>query len=413
MKRIYTLFIVTLAVFASALMATAQVKERMIIYPKTGDPYGIRVDHTDSIMFLTDQVDLTSSMTTSPLSGVTGGVKLNVTVGKDVKKICMAFPEKHLVPENLSENELIKLVSRLPEKSVYRVNMLDPNVRTTSFELKGMQQGYSYIGIIYAMDQYGCIGPVSNQAFQVAKGPLKGNPQVGVTFSNITQREFTVALKPNGDCAGYYYLLTMKGDPGIEETMKMMHIPDMMHYVVAFGADFRTRKPHVGNKEQTFNSLRPGKEYVINVVMVDADGQMSELIEHKVQTQKAGTSETSTITVTVDNVTSTKATVKCKPDANTSEYRYFVMEKDKYTEEFAMDFIKNTPENINLPFEFGDSEFTWSELTPNTSYYAIAMGMNADNQWGTLTKVEFKTLTSQSAPATPKSQSGIIARVIK
>ncbi|GAD08553.1 hypothetical protein PORCAN_2201 [Porphyromonas crevioricanis JCM 13913] len=52
-------------------------------------------------------------------------------------------------------------------------------------------------------------------------------------------------------------------------------------------------------------------------------------------------------------------------------------------------------------------------MTPNTSYYAVAMGMNADNEWGKLTKVEFKTLASKSAPVTPKSKSGVIKRDAK
>ncbi|MBB6276493.1 hypothetical protein [Porphyromonas circumdentaria] len=410
MKRIYTLLAVTLAIFASVLSSTAQIKERMIIYPKTGTPFGIRVDHTDSIMFLTDQVDLTSSMNVSPLSGVTGGIKLDVTVGKDVKKICIAFPEKYMLGDaEKTDAEMIHFISRM-HKDVHKVDMLDPNLRTTSFELKGMQQGYTYVGIIYAMDEYGCIGPVAKKEFQVPKGPLKGNPKVSAKFSDIDFRAFTVDLEPNSDCAAYYFLLTMKDDPSLAESMKMLHIPDMMHYVVAFGADFRTRQPHVGNKKQTFKKLRPGKEYIINVVMVDADGQMSDIVENKVETKKAGTDQTSRIAVTVSGITSTTATVSCKPDANTSEYRYFIQEKDKYTEEFAMDYIKNTPEIQNLPFEYGESSFTWENLASDTSYYAIAMGMNANNEWGEMTKVEFKTLPAgPGAPAT-KTKNGVVAR---
>ncbi len=393
MKKIYSLIVVTIAVLASALSLSAQKKERMIIYSKIGEPMGMWVDHTDSIMFLTEEVDLGVSMTTSPIEGVTGVVKLAVNVGKDVVKLCMAFPEKYQIPaEGISDVDLLQMISRMPAENVHSVPMSDPSKRSTSFDLTGMQQGYSYLGLVYGVDKYGCPGPITRVPFDVAKGPLKGNPQVNVGVLQTTTTQITLKFTPNQDCAGYYYLVTMKNDPNIAEMMKNFRIPDMKHYVVAFGGDFQTRKAYVGEQTQDIRGLRPGREYVVNVVMIDADGQMSDVIETAASTQKMGTSQTSTIAVTAENITSTKATIKCKPDANTSEYRFFVMEKAKYTEEFALDYIKNSPDGLmELPYEIGDKEHTWESLTPNTSYYAIAMGLNADGVWGTLTKVEFQT----------------------
>ena len=38
--------------------------------------------------------------------------------------------------------------------------------------------------------------------------------------------------------------------------------------------------------------------------------------------------------------------------------------------------------------------WTWPELKPGTTYYALAMAKNADGKWGPLTKVEFTTKSS-------------------
>ncbi len=47
-------------------LALAQSNERMLIYSKSGEILPYRIEHIDSIKFLTDEVDLTLNPTVTP-----------------------------------------------------------------------------------------------------------------------------------------------------------------------------------------------------------------------------------------------------------------------------------------------------------------------------------------------------------
>lgn len=55
MNKLYTLFVGACVAAASCFSSHAQVRERMVVYPKGGSPVGYWVDRTDSVMFLTDE----------------------------------------------------------------------------------------------------------------------------------------------------------------------------------------------------------------------------------------------------------------------------------------------------------------------------------------------------------------------
>ncbi len=82
-------------------LALAQSNERMLIYSKSGEILPYRVEHIDSIKFLTDDVDLTLNPTVTPhADGTTGKMKLKVgDVGGDVSSIKVILPESFMIAD--------------------------------------------------------------------------------------------------------------------------------------------------------------------------------------------------------------------------------------------------------------------------------------------------------------------------
>jgi hypothetical protein len=51
--------------------------------------------------------------------------------------------------------------------------------------------------------------------------------------------------------------------------------------------------------------------------------------------------------------------------------------------------------------------WVWLDLTPNTNYYAIAVGQNSNNEWGTAMIVPFSTLSGAGVSSSGRLESSI------
>ena len=99
MKRsllLLTLLVGFLGLFRPAV-AQAQNGERMLLYTKSGKVIPYRVQHLDSIKFLTDNIDLALHPQIAPRpDGATGAMKMNVgAVGQNVRRISYVLLEAH------------------------------------------------------------------------------------------------------------------------------------------------------------------------------------------------------------------------------------------------------------------------------------------------------------------------------
>lgn len=363
-------------------------RERMIIYPKGGAPIGYWVDRTDSIKFLSDTPDLDVSCQFEPIAGKTGAVKIkNITAGAEVVSIQFVAPKQDKVPEGATQEELEKIFSQTPKDKTW---VLEAG---KEYDFTGLQNGDAYAALLVGIDQYGCRGSIKRINLTVPKGPLKGNPVVKVTFTDVTTTGYTVSLNPNQDVAKYYYFNDLTVNPDRDAMMWMFGFTTLRDYVVAIGKDSKTQSGYVGSHTHTMKDFFPGTEYTAFVVIEDADGQLSEVITtNTVTTEKLGTSETAHVSVTVTDITATSAKVSCKPDVNTSKYRYLIQEKNAFNEEETSRMFKEEPDTPQFPYTIGDDSWTWETLKPGISYYAIAMAQNADGVWGPMEKVEFTTL---------------------
>lgn len=373
-------------------LAMAQSTERMLIYSKSGEVLPYRIEHIDSIKFLTDEVDLSLNPTVvAHENGKTGWMKLNVgSVGSNVQRIQVIIPESYMIA-NMNDMQCLRLFT--PEMAARMGNQIFEVEGDKEYDLSGLQRGYTYTALFLPYDEIGCAGNVKRIEFTVPNGKLAGDPKIEVNFSDITQTGYTATLTPNDDVKGYFFLNDLTDATARDQMMQMMHIPDLKHYVVRYGTDFATRKPHEGMQESVMSNFIPGTSYSVFVVLVDKDGQYSDVQEFKVTTAKKGTSETAHVSIEVKDITKTTATIVNTPDENTSSYRETIVEKSLYNEENIIKFLQETPDSLELPYHSDEHSWTWEKLKPGTTYYAVAMAKNADGKWGPLTKVEFTTLS--------------------
>lgn len=371
-------------------LAMAQSNERMLIYSKSGEVIPYRIEHIDSIKFLSDEVDLSLNPTITPHeNGKTGWMKLKVgMVGGNVQNIKVIIPESFMIA-NMDDMQCLRLFT--PEMSA-RMGVQIFNVDGgKEYDLSGLQQGYTYTALFLPYDEIGCAGNVKRVEFSVPKGKLAGDPKVEVAFSDITTTGYTATITPNDDVAGYFFFNNETDDPSLDQMMQMMRIPDLKHYIVQFGRDITTSKPYVGVQKSVMTEFKPGTSYTVYMVLIDQEGQYSDIQKFTVTTLKQGTSETARVSIEVKDITKTEATVVTTPDENTASYRETIVEKSLYNEENIIKYLQETPDNMSLPYHSGPYTWTWSDLKPGTSYYAVAMAKNSDGKWGPLTKVEFST----------------------
>ena len=257
-------------------LALAQSNERMLIYSKSGEVLPYRVEHIDSIKFLTDEVDLSLNPTVAAHeNGKTGWMKLKVgSVGSNVQRIQVIIPESFMIAQ-MNDMQCLRLFT--PEMAA-RMGVQIFNVEGgKEYDLSGLQRGYTYTALFLPYDEIGCAGNVKRVEFTVPNGKLAGNPKIEVNFSDITTTGYTATLTPNDDVKGYFFLNMETNDPTLDQMMQMMRVPDLKHYIVQFGRDIQTGKAHEGVQKSKMTDFKPGTSYTVYVVLVDKDGQYSDV----------------------------------------------------------------------------------------------------------------------------------------
>lgn len=413
MKKLYTLLSGLCLTLASTFALNAQevVRERMIIYPKNGAPVGHWVDKTESVKFLTDAPDLNMTLAVSdPAEPKAGARRLIFDFGVDVKLAKVTFVEQFRFRggiENMTQDQLQQVFAQS------QVHDIVPSGPKMEFDLTGLQQGYKYYALFFGKDEFGCAGEIKYVAFDIPEAKQKGNPSMDVKFE-AGASSVKIKFTPNSDVKGYYFLVGPTEDPSMESVMKMMGIPDLKHYVEAFGTDFYTnpRTYHKGAKETEVKGLSSGVEHTLYLLLMDQDGQLGDVIvTNKFTTKTLGTELKANIEISVVEATSNGVSILCKPDENTHSYRVCVVEKAKYDKEKVEEYLKTAPEeDFNIPFFQEEQSVSAGGLTADTDHIVIALPRNAKKEWGDLVTIEFKTKEAENPASVTqvKSTNGII-----
>ena len=208
----------------------------------------------------------------------------------------------------------------------------------------------------------------------------EANPSVEITLGEVTTTTIEATFTPNDDCASYHLLADVHSNMEMWSGMMGISIEDL---VVQWGLEKTSEYTH------TWEDFAPNTEYTVYALPKDADGNVGELVTTTVTTESMGGTGVSVIDLEVIVVNDSTVRTIATPNEETASYHYGLMEKtyfDSIGETAAVQYFR---EDLYVFYEVDD--WTWSPLTTNTEFVAIATGQNANGEWGETTIVYFKT----------------------
>ena len=209
------------------------------------------------------------------------------------------------------------------------------------------------------------------------------NPDVTITPGTITPTTVQATFTPNAACKSYDILMSTASE--MQSWSLMMGVP-VDSLVAQWGITYS------GVQTYTWTEMIPNTEYTVYALPKDSLGQASPLVTILATTTQNGGSGLSTLTVVVNDITSTQARVVVTPNAETAVFHDGLITVDYYNtigSDSALTLIKSNPYPL-----YTTDDWIWSDLTPATDYYAIGIGQNADSIWGTPAITPFTTLSS-------------------
>ncbi len=220
------------------------------------------------------------------------------------------------------------------------------------------------------------------------------DPSVAITLGTVTPTTVQATFTPNTECISYYILIGKADEMAQYVTMMGQPIEALIE---SWGLHF------YADSTYTWNELIPNTEYTIYALPKDGSGTNYTMQTLVCTTAQLGGTGLSTLTINVSEITATQARVLVTPNAETSVFHDGIITVDYYNEigaDSALEVIKTNPYPL-----YATDNWVWLDLTPNTNYYAIAVGQNSNNEWGTPTIVPFATLSGTGVSSIQNSTS--------
>ncbi len=218
------------------------------------------------------------------------------------------------------------------------------------------------------------------------------SPEVEITLGEIGTTTVEATFVPNDDCASYYILMSTAAE--MEQWANMMGL-SVGELVKQWGIE------QTAEYTYTWTAMIPNTEYTVYALPLDADGNMYELNTVIATTESNGGTGVAVIDVEVEVLSDTEVRTVATPNEETASYHYGLITVeyfDEIGEEAAVQLIREDGYEL-----YDVDEWTWIELFPNTNYYAISTGMNANNEWGETTIVPFYTSLDGCAELVPNA----------
>lgn len=211
-------------------------------------------------------------------------------------------------------------------------------------------------------------------------------PNVDISIDETTTSTITVSFTKNEYCSSYHYMIGEIGELEMWLQSPMFAGMTLSDLVMMWGIEAETGYIH------TFNDLTPNTPYVIYVVV---HSQLPDiLVTDTTQTLGQGGVGESVISIQVTEITENSARVICTPNEETAEFRDMLIIKDSclvWSLDSAVEYLKNDPYVL-----YTVDDHVW-QLNPNTTYFVLAIGLNANGVWGELAQYEFTTLEASTS----------------
>ena len=225
---------------------------------------------------------------------------------------------------------------------------------------------------------------------------LVGNPTVTYTIDEINTDGFKITFSPNEDCAGY---AACQFDAGTAEQQfamfgTWMGFSTMGDMVKAWGFNA------TAEQQMSWTGDTPGKDYEVYVQCWDVNGAYADMIIIPITTAKLGGEGLAEITIELGEFGGAEGTgyyqwVVYTPNDQVNVYHDMLIEKSAYeTDEWGDEgitaYLTQEQPGVYGWDRIGVDEAQWN-ADPDTEYIAFAMGRNANDEWGPLARLEFRT----------------------
>ncbi len=414
MKKLAILSLALVSLTASAQTTTPN---RMLV--KQGyDTKAFAISNVDEINFATVEGEIKATLEFKEYSKTDDKEMVKVAVTKSAS--CMSY-DIAIIPASTAkaydDATMAKYFERLNTTRFYD-DFTDAEM--TGFDPLKSNTDYTVVTLGY--DQYGVAGSTSRVDFKTPKQETVGTPSVTWTIDETTGSSFTLTVTPNEDTKEFYWCQFDKGgaQAQFEQWGPMMGYANMEEMIKGF-----SWYSHTGVTSNTWDGLQPNTEYEVYVLPVDVNGVYGDMVIIPVKTAKLGGEGVAQVTITAGEVSGDATNgyylpVTYTPNDQTSIHHDLLVsadffEKNNYTEEQLAEAMKadSNPFGYDPYWNYvGVDEATWG-CTPGETYYAYSIAMNANGEYGSLAKLEIKTVAPSAAPAkAPKSKTnGIVERI--
>lgn len=225
---------------------------------------------------------------------------------------------------------------------------------------------------------------------------------VGINIDAITPTTIDVTFTPIPECSAYTFVVTKTGE--MQMWMNMMG-QTMSALIQSWGI---TKS---GVYTHNYTGMQAGTLYTIFVLPKDGAGNEMPIDSLQCTTPTGGGTGIATQQIEVKDITSTTARVIVTPNDQTSVFHDGLIDLNYFNQIGADSAIKLIQSN-GYP-QYAIDNWLWQDLKPNTTYKVIAIGKNANDEWGPATYDEFttmsvsvKNLTSSSFDIFPNPNNG-------
>lgn len=412
-------YILTIALALGAMTAQAGEPNRMIVYPADGPQSGaFMIERVDRIEFATVEGEVAADV--KILSTSKAELKVDVIRTEE----CMSYL-LDVIPGVMAhqlETNPAGAASYLRSKGAK--SYYEDFSGGTLSGIEDLEAATEYAVITVGADRYGVDCSVRAAYFTTANPDLVGDPRVTAEFVSCTKNDLTVKISANADVSEFYTVIGEKGtlQQQYETFAPMFGFSNIGQMVEMWG---QIPRPGNSTDNYTFSGLDPNTDYELYIQPLDAKGQQGPLYILDCHTEKQGGSGASVITITPgDYILNDWGDEKLPsqfftftPNDQTWCYRIGVYTEEQYEtqkdEIFA--YLKSDPEQPTAYWFQYETLETDYQINPNTKVYAMAVGKNADGEWGEVTVLPYTTPAAVSgAPAKSFGKSDTVrARVQK
>ena len=394
-----------LAVLSLAASAQSQ-PNRLLVNEKSGATKSFRLGSVDSLSFQTIDGVVNAALTFKNFTSGNSGDTIWVAAKKSEN--CVSYRIDVLPSARVKAYSDYDIARYFDINSGSVIYDDFTNASLTGFETT-IYPNSKYTVFTLGYDRLNTPCDVSRIEFTTPNVEIKGNPNVECTYT-ATQTEITFSMKPNSDVLSYYITIFPKGEAEaqFDQWAPMFNFANMGQMIQQFCGSY-----YSGNNTTTINGLTPGTDYELYIQPMDRNGNYADIVIVPCSTEKMGGSGKSIVGISIkDDFSATgdgryTQTVVYTPNAETGLHRDMLIEKSvfndpqgewKGSDNALIEYLQKPNEYDPYWDQYGVDEARWT-VNPSTTYIAASIGMNANGEWGTLTKKEFTTPSATSSPA--------------